>query len=272
MKETNKQISITSIIKEKQDYRIILDNGEKVAVTEDILIFFNLFKGLKISEEKFQNIKKATSISLGLQLAYAYLKNQLRTKKEIQEYLQRQKILDKSLEKILKKLQNLHLVDDKNYAESYIRTKVRLNKKGPQIIKQSLLKKGVSENIIDSALSNFFPNNLQKNHASNLAKKLEKKYQSKSYKEKLQKIYQGLIVQGFNSNIAKDAIENLELIKDEEREWEQLQKAGEKIWQKTSRFETGKRWQKIKRGLYQKGFSIENIDRFVEMLKTKDLE
>ncbi|MDR1521573.1 MAG: RecX family transcriptional regulator [Streptococcaceae bacterium] len=258
---------IITVIKEKQSYKIILDNNEKINVSEDILTSYNLFKGCKVSEEKLQNIKKETSISLGLQLAYTYLKNQLRTKKEVQEYLKRQKISDKSLEDILEKLQNLHLINDKNYAESYLRTKTHLNKKGPQIIKQNLLKKGVSENIIDSALLAFFSNNLQKLTANKLAKKLVKKYQTKSHKKRLQRIHQGLIANGFNSDTAKETVESLKLIKNEEHEWEQLQKEGEKIWQRTSHLKIYKRRQKVKQSLYQKGFSIENIEHFIEIIE-----
>ncbi|MDR0614537.1 MAG: RecX family transcriptional regulator, partial [Lactobacillales bacterium] len=207
---------------------------------------------------------KNTVNSKGLQLAYAYLKKQLRTKKEVQKFLKKQKISNDALEKIVKKLQDLQLINDKIYAESYVRTEARFSKKGPQLIKQSLLKKGVSEDIINNALLKYFPNNQQTNNANKLAAKLAKKYQTKSYKERLQKVYQGLIIKGFNSDIAKEAVESLELKKDENHEWTQLQKEGEKIWQRTSRLKTYKRRQKVKQYLYQKGFSIESIESFIE--------
>ncbi|MDR0690834.1 MAG: recombination regulator RecX [Streptococcaceae bacterium] len=268
--KNNKSIIIASVTKEKQGYQVTLDNGEQIDVTEDILISYNLLKGSKISEEYLLKIKKDTIDSRGLQLAYAYLQKQLRTKKEVQEFLRKQKILDEALEKILKKLQDLQLINDKSYAESYVRTKACLNKKGPQVIKQNLLKKGIREDIINNALLEHFSNDQQINNANKLAEKLVKKYQIKSYKEKLQKIHQGLIIKGFSSDIAKAAVESLELIKDENHEWTQLQKEGEKVWQRTSRLEAYKRRQKIKQSLYQKGFSIENIDHFIEFKENID--
>ena len=265
MKKNNKSMIIISVMKEKQNFNIILDNGEKINVTEDILISYNLFKGSEISEAELLSIKKNTVNSKGLQLAYVYLKKQLRTKKEVQEFLKKHKVSNDALEKIVKKLHDLQLINDKTYAESYVRTKACLSQKGPQLIKQNLLKKGVSENVINNALLEYFSNDQQINNANKLAVKLAKKYQTKSYKERLQKVYQGLIIKGFNSDIAKEAVESLELIKDEDHEWMQLQKEGQKIWQRTLRLKTYKRRQKIKQSLYQKGFAIESIESFIEL-------
>lgn len=57
---------------------------------------------------------------------------------------------------------------------------------------------------------------------------------------------------------------NLELEIDEDLEKEALKKAGEKLWRRHQNKAPQIRKQKIKQSLYQKGFSLEEIQQFID--------
>ena len=85
----------------------------------------------------------------------------------------------------------------------------------------------------------------------------------KSHKELIRKIQQNLLTKGFTQEAIQQAIANLPQEVDQEQEYDLLVIQGEKLWRKNLRFEPKKRKMKIKQSLYQKGFDLEMIQRFI---------
>ncbi|MDR3157325.1 MAG: recombination regulator RecX [Lactobacillales bacterium] len=260
-------MKILAVKKDRNRYLVVFDNEKELAITEDILVSNCLLKGKEISDETFVDLKKESFISWGEQLAYSYLDRMLRTEKEVRDYLRNHEIEVEFVDIILDKLRILQLVDDKVYAESYVRTQVRLNEKGPQKIQQYLSKKGVTKEFIEQALHMNFPEDLQEENVKKMADKLAKKYQKLSNKELLQKIRQRLTNKGFSFEMAAVGVESLFLEMNEDAEWESLKRQGQKICRQFSEVTTYQVQQKIKKRLYQKGFSLDKIGEFLETLR-----
>ena len=67
----------------------------------------------------------------------------------------------------------------------------------------------------------------------------------------------------FTQEAIQQAIAHLPQETDEDAEYEALVSQGDKLWRKNERFEPKKRNLKIKQSLYQKGFDLEMIQRFI---------
>ena len=91
-----------------------------------------------------------------------------------------------------------------------------------------------------------------------------KKIHNKSFKETKQKLQLALRQKGFNGDIVSAVLESLSLEVDEETEKEALKKAGERLWRRHQNKAPQIRNQKIKQSLYQKGFSLEEIQQFID--------
>ncbi|MFU1850437.1 recombination regulator RecX, partial [Enterococcus faecium] len=91
-------------------------------VSEDILVRQRLLKGQELSDTLIEEIKKASSYDVGLQMAMNYLSYQLRSKKEIFTYLKEKEIVPEDRVKIVQRLEELRLLDDAIFSESYVRT------------------------------------------------------------------------------------------------------------------------------------------------------
>lgn len=248
--------------KHKGRYNIFIDGQYRFPVSEEVLIQFRLHKDQEITNDQIQAITDADSISKAYNKALDYLSYQLRTEKEIIQYLQKHEFTDLQIEPVLQRLRNQGYINDLEYAKSYVRTIAKTSDKGPTVITQNLRKKGVLENDIETALEEFsFEDQLQ--NTIKIAQKLARKYHREAFKTLIQKIKNGLFVKGFSSEIITETINQLNLEKNESQEKEQLQLQGIKILHRYQKLPLAQRNQKIKMALYRKGFSMDDINQFI---------
>lgn len=78
------------------------------------------------------------------------------------------------------------------------------------------------------------------------------------------------MTKGFNSDISKSVLAEIDFSEIEEQEDDALDLQGEKLWRKNQRFEPAKRRQKVKQSLYQKGFQLDQIDAYIRRKEEAD--
>jgi len=145
-----------------------------------------------------------------------------------------------------------------------LETKKKTAKKGPMAIKQDLKKKGIDKNTMEKALESYtYEEQLQL--AMQLAEKTVKMNPKKTPAQIKQKIQDTLIRKGYSFEIVNEILDQIELERDDDEWYELIAVQGEKIWNKYVRKFEGKQLElKVKQALYQKGFPIEMIDRFID--------
>ncbi|GCF92356.1 regulatory protein RecX [Enterococcus florum] len=252
-------------------YDIELSNGDRLIVSEDVLVRFRLLKGQELTEQELVEIKEVGNEDLGFQLALNYLSYQMRSEKEVRSYLKEKEIEQKDRTKIIDRLKKLDLVNDQNYAESYIRTQMRLADKGPRVLRQKLQEKGISGETLENALA-LFEEQAQYELASKTAAKALKKFHHKSVREIQQKLQQQLMTKGFSNDTIKQVIADIDFEEIYQQEADSLQLQGEKLWRQYQRFDLAKRSLKTKQNLYQKGYQLDAIDAFIAEKKEEQDE
>lgn len=86
-----------------------------------------------------------------------------------------------------------------------------------------------------------------------------------------QKINEALMRKGYSYSLIKEAIEDLDLEKDEDQWTDIVTAQGDKLWRKHSSKLTGYDLKsKVKQGLYQKGFPAEVINDYLEKKENED--
>lgn len=261
---------IKSIRKLKNNhYTLTTESGRRISVSEDTLVRHRLLKGEEITDEALEQVAREAQMDIGYQIALSFLSYQLRSEKEIKDQLKKKEISQEGIDYVIPKLQELKLLDDLMFAESYVRTMMKTQDKGPQQIKQGLIKKGISQENIEKALELFILDD-QEEAAAKLAQKALRKYQSKSHKEQIQKVRQHLFTKGYSGDIITLVMANLEVEKDEDEEWELIVAQGDKLWRKHQRLDRSKRNQKMKQSLFQKGFDFDLINRYIEEKEMED--
>ena len=113
---------------------------------------------------------------------------------------------DSEKEKIVKLLVDEGYLDDERYASTFVRSKIHLKKWGVNKIKMSLKMKGISEEIINDALSEIDPE-IYKDELIKVLK-AKKINESDPYKKKA-KLAQYAMQKGYEPNLVWDAVKNL---------------------------------------------------------------
>ncbi|MBL3531453.1 recombination regulator RecX [Companilactobacillus zhachilii] len=214
--------------KRKGRYNIFLDGKYAFPVAEQTLIDFRLMNDVELTDEDIKEIQDSENINKAYGDAVNYLSYQLRTKKEIKDYLYKKEYHRDAVDEVISRLEKLHYLDDASYAKSFINTQLRTTANGPKIIEQKMVKKGVPNNVIQDAIVEIDYDTLLEN-ATDFAKKQARKQSRASFKQMLTKLRASLYQKGFDNEIIETAIKNLDLEPDEDEELEKLKKLVDKV-------------------------------------------
>ena len=260
---------INRVEKKKNQFQVTLSDGQTLCVSEEILIRYQLLKGREITDEQWEEIQVENRRSTIYQSALNYLSYGLRTEKEVVQYMQRKEFITEDIQPIIQRLKEYQLIDDRLYAESYVRTYCREGVKGPRFIAQKLKEKGVSSEDIEHGLHYYSLDDCLHN-ALYQVEKLQRKYQRKTIFEQKQKIRQSLLTKGFPNDIINQALAESTFEKDSEQEQRQLKKEIDKWWEKYQKEDRYKRRQKISAKLWNKGFSYDEIQQQLDLKEDEE--
>lgn len=259
---------ITTQKRNKNRYNIFIDDGQGesygFSVEEDVLIEFHLQKGMELTQDLIRTLMQKDNLHKSFTLAINYLSYRMRSEKEIRDYLAKKEVDEEKINLVVDKLKEEGYLHDGEFAQALVNTRINTTNKGPRLVQRELIEKGVDKATAEQALTDYEPE-VQLEKAMKLIEKKNKTSSKKSHKQHIQYLKQTLMQKGFNSDTIQEAINQSELEEDTDEEWEAVVFQGEKLLRKYQRKDAGKGIkQKIKAGLYQKGFNFELIDRFIE--------
>ncbi len=244
-------------------YNVFINEEFAFGVDEEVLLHFELKKGLHVDAALQKQIESEESFYKAYSKVLNYLSYSLRTEKQIKDYLKKHEF-SHFTDRMIEKLKTMRLIDDLLYAESYVRSMANVNQKGPSNIMQDLKMKGVSENNILDALEEY-PEEQQLENAIDLAEKQWNKARNRSQFEGVQKVKQYLVTKGYSFQMADEAVQSIDTEKDEEEEYNALVKQADKAYKRYARKYKGHDLnQRLRAFLYSKGFPNEQIKRYID--------
>jgi regulatory protein len=260
---------ITTQQKNQDRFNVFMDygkgKGEEFAfsVDSDVLIKFQLKKGLELDDFSFLEIQYQDDIRKAYNLAINYLARRMRAEKEIVDYLGQKEVDEPVINEVIHRLTVQHYINDQEYAVAFVRTQANTTDKGPNVIKMNLKEKGIAEAVLLKALEEF-PLEQQVEKAMKIAVKFYQKNSKVSLKVQKQKLEQLLLRKGYSYEVINIAVIEAEVPKEADEEMEAVRFQGEKVHRKYSHLDGFEYKQKIKQTLYRKGFTMELIERFLE--------
>ena len=195
--------------------------------------------------------------------AIHYLSFKSRSKKEIQTYLEKLKFTHQDISFALNLLEEKKMIDDDVYLKLYIEEQLALTRFGPKKIENKLLALGINEEKIKNELAKI-DSSVWKEKLQNLLMKkscMNKKDGQKKIREKL---IQTAINEGYEKELALSLLEQVEI----PTNLDALKKVAEKLYQKLSlKYEGSSLEYQLKAKLYQKGFTLEEIETVLNQIK-----
>lgn len=248
---------ISKIKKSNNKYTIILSDNSSLSFYSDTLIKYNLLKPREISDKELEEVINYNNYIEAYNKALTYISYKQRTKKEIKDKLCNYSI--DVIDKVIKKLDELSLLDEKKYIEAFINDQINLGNKGPFYIKKELKKLNINIDYIDEILNNINENVWIEKVKKIVDKKINtnKKLSKESL---LLKIKNDLILLGYSKNIIDKVLSNIIIEEDNEV----IEMAFDKEYNRLSKKYKDKELEKkVKYNLYKKGFSLERIEEIL---------
>lgn len=231
-------------------YQLQLEDCRQIVIYEDLILKYELLLNKQVTNELIDKIQKDNTKYESYYASLKYLKNQLRSQKEIEEYLNKKEYTKEEIEFTILRLSKQGYLNDLNYAKVFVEHQLILTSNGPSKIKFELQKKGITEDNIEEALKIYTVEKMQ-DKITKLIHKMQKSNHNKSNQVLKQKIITNLSNQGFPKNMIISLLTEVSLVDDQDI----AKKEYEKLYQKLKRKYSGKELEyKIKQKMYQKGF------------------
>ncbi|ASN06879.1 recombination regulator RecX [Virgibacillus necropolis] len=259
---------ITTQKKHKKRYNIFLDDGQGekygFSVDEALLIEYKLRKDLELDDSMIETLIKKDDVHKSYTLTINFLSYRMRTKKEIHDYLVKKEVDVEHIKQIKERLESEGLLDDTIFADAFVRTRIQTSIKGPMLVKKELIEKGVSVAIASKAIEQYTFDVQTEKVEKWIHKKMNKQGKD-SFNKQLQQLQVTLMQKGFEQDVIKEAVADLGEDKDDDAEWIAITKHGDKLLRKHRAKLTGYELRnKVKEGLYRKGFGIDLINQFLD--------
>lgn len=180
---------------------VCLENGENVLIDKDVCVSNSLMADCEVDSETLEKIKFESDYVRAKSRALWYLDRMDYSEKALYNKLVEKGFSKKACSKVLAKLVELGLVDDRRYAERLCEKLIESGHSKRAALQKMLLK-GVPYDLAKELLSDA-----ESDEVANILSLIEKKYASKLLEpENFQKVYAALVRRGFSYSDVKTAL------------------------------------------------------------------
>lgn len=238
-------------------YQIIFDNNIKLTTYDEVLLKNNLLYKKELTTEEINEINKANDYYNVYSSITKFIAKKMRSMKEVNEYLDKFDLSIKERDNIINSLKENGLLNDNRFIKAYISDRLYLSNDGPYKIKNDLLKHNINEEDIDAEIANID----EKEVLDKLTKLVNKK--TRNAKGSLFNIKQKIYYDMSNLGYSRDMIDNV--FTSDLDDSSSLEKDYNKVYNDIIKKEKdeNKIYLKIKQKLYQKGYSLDKIERII---------
>lgn len=262
--------TITKIQQQKkvlQRFNIFLNDTYAFSVDEDILVQFHLHKGMQLSEDVIEEITRREDIHRYYVMAIRYLSYRMRSTKEMQAYLREKDVAPKTIAEIITRLEKEKLLDDRAFAQAFVRDRVQQTSKGPRVMEKELYEKGISKEIVTEALKQYdLDQQIEK--ALKWAQREAKKRSKHAVRKRKNQIKYKLLQKGFMQDAVNIVMNEVTIEVDEAEESQRLEQHADKLIRRYGKkYEGYELKMKVKAALYSRGFATPLIDQYVDKIE-----
>ena len=256
-----------------QDYEVTIQNEqgsiETFSVHEEVVLKYRLVAGKEITSDQYNELHTKLDLGRAYQYALNLLSRKSYTTAEVYQKLEQKEYSIEMIREVIERLTAVGLLNDEQYTISYISHHAIMGKKGPVGISQELMRKGISERLINEHLK-LYEVESQVDNIEKLINQMVRANHKYGPHYLKQKIYQNLLNKGFNRSLIDQAI-NAALNDQEENDDSILLKEMEKLFRKHRLLSERDKKSKIITTLMRKGFSYDDISRkYRELIELND--
>lgn len=120
------------------------DNGLAIALDAEVAVRFHLARGMDVSQEDLDKIRRENDIILARRRLITYLAMRKKSTADARFYLKKHGFPAEAAELAVEYATANGYIDDIDFAESFARTRLKAGTKGPRIVLNELLARGIN--------------------------------------------------------------------------------------------------------------------------------
>ena len=199
------KVSLKPQRKNPERTSVYINGRYAFSVDKKTLSQLGLYEQQEISKPELDKLIYEAEKQKAKDYAFRLLSFRMRARKEMENRLQRKEFTESVISDVIKELESLGLINDNKFAQAFVSDRLNLGLKGKRLIFAELIKKGVINQNIKSAL-NEISESQEQEVCKRLIQKFENRYKSLPEYEKKQKLYALLTRRGFSYPIIKKAL------------------------------------------------------------------
>ena len=132
--------------------RVVFDRGGAIRLPPDDVSELHLQPGVILDDTTERELRKRAERSLAVEIAHRLLAVRLRSRRELEDRLRRRGISADILASVMADLERHGFIDDRRFAEAWVRTRRALLPAGPIRLQYELARKGVARDAVTQVL------------------------------------------------------------------------------------------------------------------------
>ena len=202
-------MTITAIQQQKKNkkrWNVYIDGEFSCGVAEDTVLKFGLRTKDDLDRKTLDKIKEFDEFVYAKKIAYDFLSYRNRSVYEITRKLKSKDISFDSIQKIIKHIKELGLLDDEQFAKQLISDKIKRKPVGKKILVQKLFQKGVDKDVRTKVLEQEYTPENERAFALENFRKLFPKIKEQDKNTQRRKTYELLARRGFDYDVISEII------------------------------------------------------------------
>ncbi len=199
---------VTDITAQKRSadiYNVFIDGEFVCGLSALELSSAGVKVGLELSEDDVARLIAQSRGSKAFNAALRYLSYRSRSEHEVRDYLVRKDYDDEIITATIDRLKQNEFVDDRAFAQSWLRSRQASAPRSQRVLRLELMKKRVPRDVIDSVLAEQDAGA----ETEALRRVAEKKLRLARFSQDKQKLTQYLVAQGYSYGDVKGTLDEL---------------------------------------------------------------
>lgn len=142
-------------VQQKNKKRVSVYLDDRYTFSLSIFSAARLSTGQTLSDQDIETLKQEDQDERAYEAAIRFLGYRARSVREMQQYLSQKQYPTTCRDSIISKLLDQRYLNDRDFARLWVEERRRLNPKGAWALRQELLQKGITDDLIDEALTDY---------------------------------------------------------------------------------------------------------------------
>ncbi|RMF62063.1 MAG: regulatory protein RecX [Calditrichaeota bacterium] len=191
------------------------DNGDITPFSPDTVLRYQFSIDREFDEEELKPIFFEDEVRRAKDQILRYLAVRPHSRSELFSKTIRKGYPPEAIDQALNDLEQVKLIDDRQFAEQFIRTEMLLRPSSKRLLREKLLSRGVKRELVEELLETLCPPQSQEEALLYLIQKFWKANQRYQTKKRLEKLIRYLQGKGFDWDLIQWGIQELNLREEE---------------------------------------------------------